>query len=181
MQARRYRSTHVACLRWEPLSLSLKGSWPANFSIPSFISAIHFATVVVKSCIVSLPGRSSSSPALASQPVQGHIKSITQLASVLKYIALSQTRVLGSMVRQMRLCVSVSDGMRNLYACLECMETSSEHFPYEDPVVKVVLIEADSKTLMEAVNEAMRDWNANLATTHFLSWIPHAFPYAGRD
>lgn len=68
----------------------------------------------------------------------------------------------------MRLCVPVSDGMRNLYACLECMETSSEHFPYEDPVVKVVLVEADSKTLMEAVNEAMRDWNANLATTHFL-------------
>ncbi|KAI6149578.1 hypothetical protein BKA82DRAFT_128307, partial [Pisolithus tinctorius] len=32
----------------------------------------------------------------------------------------------------------------------------------------VVLVEADSKTLVEAVNKAVRDWDAKLTTTHFL-------------
>ncbi|KAI6141863.1 hypothetical protein BKA82DRAFT_30712 [Pisolithus tinctorius] len=54
MQARHYWGTHVASLRWGPLSLLLKGSWPAKLSIPSFVSAIHFDAVVVESRIVSL-------------------------------------------------------------------------------------------------------------------------------
>lgn len=35
-------------------------------------------------------------------------------------------------------------------------------------VVEVVAVEIDSKTLKEAVNDAMGDWDANLPTTHFL-------------
>lgn len=35
-------------------------------------------------------------------------------------------------------------------------------------VVEVVSVEIDSKTLKEAVSDAMGDWDANLATTHFL-------------
>ncbi|KAI6143644.1 hypothetical protein BKA82DRAFT_20513 [Pisolithus tinctorius] len=54
MQAQRYRSIHVTFLRPEPLSLPLKGLWPANFSIPSFVSTIHFDTVVVERGIISL-------------------------------------------------------------------------------------------------------------------------------
>ncbi|KAI6143642.1 hypothetical protein BKA82DRAFT_20517 [Pisolithus tinctorius] len=35
-------------------------------------------------------------------------------------------------------------------------------------VAKVVPVKIDSKTLKEAVNDTMRDWDVNLATTHFL-------------
>lgn len=49
---------------------------------------------------------------------------------------------------------------------------------------KVVPVESGSKTLKDAVNEAMRDWVTNLATTHYLvgSCIgPHPFPTIVRD
>ncbi|KAF9220092.1 tryptophan synthase [Gyrodon lividus] len=48
----------------------------------------------------------------------------------------------------------------------------------------VVPVEAGSKTLKDAVNEAMRDWVTNLATTHFLigsCFGPHPFPTIVRD
>ncbi|KAF8350514.1 bifunctional tryptophan synthase TRP1 [Amanita rubescens] len=49
---------------------------------------------------------------------------------------------------------------------------------------KVVPIHAGSRTLKDAVNEALRDWVTNLATTHYLvgSAIgPHPFPTIVRD
>lgn len=49
---------------------------------------------------------------------------------------------------------------------------------------KVVPVESGSKTLKDAVNEAMRDWVTNLATTHFLvgsCFGPHPFPTIVRD
>ncbi|KIJ64971.1 hypothetical protein HYDPIDRAFT_89848 [Hydnomerulius pinastri MD-312] len=48
----------------------------------------------------------------------------------------------------------------------------------------VVPVEAGSRTLKDAVNEAMRDWVTNLATTHFLigsCFGPHPFPTIVRD
>ncbi|KAH7889584.1 tryptophan synthase beta subunit-like PLP-dependent enzyme [Phlebopus sp. FC_14] len=49
---------------------------------------------------------------------------------------------------------------------------------------KVVPVESGSRTLKDAVNEAMRDWVTNLSTTHYLvgSCIgPHPFPTIVRD
>jgi tryptophan synthase len=49
---------------------------------------------------------------------------------------------------------------------------------------QVVAVESGSKTLKDAVNEAMRDWVTNLSTTHYLvgSCIgPHPFPTIVRD
>ncbi|KAG9014615.1 tryptophan synthetase [Tulasnella sp. JGI-2019a] len=49
---------------------------------------------------------------------------------------------------------------------------------------KVVPVASGSKTLKDAINEAMRDWVTNLATTHYLvgSAIgPHPFPTIVRD
>lgn len=49
---------------------------------------------------------------------------------------------------------------------------------------KVIPVTSGSKTLKDAVNEAFRDWVANLATTHYLvgSAIgPHPFPTMVRD
>ncbi|KAF8727611.1 hypothetical protein AX14_007220 [Amanita brunnescens Koide BX004] len=49
---------------------------------------------------------------------------------------------------------------------------------------KVVPVHAGSRTLKDAVNEALRDWITNLATTHYLvgSAIgPHPFPTIVRD
>ncbi|KAH7883140.1 tryptophan synthase beta subunit-like PLP-dependent enzyme [Phlebopus sp. FC_14] len=48
----------------------------------------------------------------------------------------------------------------------------------------VIPVESGSKTLKDAVNEAMRDWVTNLATTHFLigsCFGPHPFPTIVRD
>ena len=49
---------------------------------------------------------------------------------------------------------------------------------------KVVPVNSGSRTLKDAVNEALRDWVTNLATTHYLvgSVIgPHPFPTIVRD
>lgn len=49
---------------------------------------------------------------------------------------------------------------------------------------KVVAVESGSKTLKDAINEAMRDWVTNLSSTHYLvgSAIgPHPFPTIVRD
>ncbi|KIO28040.1 hypothetical protein M407DRAFT_243190 [Tulasnella calospora MUT 4182] len=49
---------------------------------------------------------------------------------------------------------------------------------------KVIPVASGSKTLKDAINEAMRDWVTNLATTHYLvgSAIgPHPFPTIVRD
>lgn len=51
-------------------------------------------------------------------------------------------------------------------------------------VSKVVPVESGSRTLKDAVNEALRDWVTNLASTHYLvgSCIgPHPFPTIVRD
>ena len=48
----------------------------------------------------------------------------------------------------------------------------------------VIPVHSGSKTLKDAVNEAMRDWVTNLASTHYLvgSCIgPHPFPTIVRD
>ncbi|KAH0831418.1 bifunctional tryptophan synthase TRP1 [Lanmaoa asiatica] len=48
----------------------------------------------------------------------------------------------------------------------------------------VIPVESGSKTLKDAVNEAMRDWVTNLANTHFLigsCFGPHPFPTIVRD
>ncbi|KAI9011257.1 tryptophan synthase beta subunit-like PLP-dependent enzyme [Gaertneriomyces semiglobifer] len=49
---------------------------------------------------------------------------------------------------------------------------------------KVIAVDSGSKTLKDAINEAMRDWVTNVATTHYLigSAIgPHPFPTMVRD
>lgn len=51
-------------------------------------------------------------------------------------------------------------------------------------VSKVVPVESGSRTLKDAVNEALRDWVTNLSSTHYLvgSCIgPHPFPTIVRD
>ena len=53
-----------------------------------------------------------------------------------------------------------------------------------DLSTQVVPVHSGSRTLKDAVNEAMRDWVANLSTTHYLvgSAIgPHPFPTIVRD
>ena len=53
-----------------------------------------------------------------------------------------------------------------------------------DVSTQVVPVHSGSRTLKDAVNEAMRDWVANLSTTHYLvgSAIgPHPFPTIVRD
>ena len=53
-----------------------------------------------------------------------------------------------------------------------------------DISTQVVPVHSGSRTLKDAVNEAMRDWVANLSTTHYLvgSAIgPHPFPTIVRD
>jgi tryptophan synthase len=50
--------------------------------------------------------------------------------------------------------------------------------------IQVIPVESGSRTLKDAVNEAMRDWVTNLSTTHYLvgSCIgPHPFPTIVRD
>jgi len=49
---------------------------------------------------------------------------------------------------------------------------------------KVVPVEAGQRTLKDAINEAMRDWIANVATTHYVIGSvvgPHPFPMMVRD
>jgi tryptophan synthase len=48
----------------------------------------------------------------------------------------------------------------------------------------VISVAAGSCTLKDAVNEALRDWAANLSTTHYLvgsAFGPHPFPTIVRD
>jgi tryptophan synthase len=50
--------------------------------------------------------------------------------------------------------------------------------------IQVIPVHSGSRTLKDAVNEAMRDWVTNLSTTHYLvgSAIgPHPFPTIVRD
>jgi len=50
--------------------------------------------------------------------------------------------------------------------------------------LQVIPVHSGSRTLKDAVNEAMRDWVTNLSTTHYLvgSVIgPHPFPTLVRD
>lgn len=49
---------------------------------------------------------------------------------------------------------------------------------------KVVSVESGSKTLKDAINEALRDWVANVANTHYVLGTvhgPHPFPMMCRD
>jgi tryptophan synthase len=53
-----------------------------------------------------------------------------------------------------------------------------------DVSIQVIPVHSGSRTLKDAVNEAMRDWVTNLSTTHYLvgSAIgPHPFPTIVRD
>ncbi|KAI6150282.1 hypothetical protein BKA82DRAFT_24636 [Pisolithus tinctorius] len=57
-------------------------------------------------------------------------------------------------------------------------------FRIKMPDTKVVPVESGSKTLKDAVSEAMKDWVRNLATTHFLvgsCFGPHPIPTVIRD
>ena len=52
-------------------------------------------------------------------------------------------------------------------------------FWMEQMGAKVVAVEAGARTLKDAINEALRDWSANFATTHYLLGTacgPHPFP-----
>ena len=49
---------------------------------------------------------------------------------------------------------------------------------------KVVAVKSGSQTLKDAVNEALRDWVANVETTHYIIGSavgPHPFPTIVRD
>jgi Pyridoxal-phosphate dependent enzyme len=55
---------------------------------------------------------------------------------------------------------------------------------YADFQTQVIAVDSGSRTLKDAINEAMRDWVTNLSTTHYLvgSAIgPHPFPTIVRD
>jgi tryptophan synthase len=55
---------------------------------------------------------------------------------------------------------------------------------HSDFSTQVIPVESGSRTLKDAINEAMRDWVTNLSTTHYLvgSAIgPHPFPTIVRD
>jgi len=55
---------------------------------------------------------------------------------------------------------------------------------HSDFSTQVITVESGSRTLKDAINEAMRDWVTNLSTTHYLvgSAIgPHPFPTIVRD
>ena len=55
---------------------------------------------------------------------------------------------------------------------------------HSDFLTQVIAVESGSRTLKDAINEAMRDWVTNLSTTHYLvgSAIgPHPFPTIVRD
>lgn len=70
----------------------------------------------------------------------------------------------------------VSDRHLSLFQANTKMPTPSIH--------EVVPVGSGSRTLKDAINEAMRDWVTNLATTHYLvgSAIgPHPFPTIVRD
>lgn len=68
-----------------------------------------------------------------------------------------------------------------------CQGTSSRRHLFRnrsDVSTQVVPVHSGSRTLKDAVNEAMRDWVTNLSTTHYLvgSAIgPHPFPTIVRD
>ncbi|MBM4252534.1 MAG: tryptophan synthase subunit beta [Deltaproteobacteria bacterium] len=52
-------------------------------------------------------------------------------------------------------------------------------FWMEQMGAKVVAVEAGARTLKDAINEALRDWSTNFATTHYLLGTacgPHPFP-----
>ncbi|KAI5998996.1 hypothetical protein F5J12DRAFT_287904 [Pisolithus orientalis] len=85
-------------------------------------------------------------------------------ACVLKHITLSQIWVLG---QQIRPCVPVLVYMHAENARGQVLNINISRTRML--VAKVVPVEIDSKTLKEAVNDAMRHWDANLATTHFLN------------
>ncbi|HET9952637.1 MAG TPA: tryptophan synthase subunit beta [Candidatus Eisenbacteria bacterium] len=49
---------------------------------------------------------------------------------------------------------------------------------------EVVSVDSGSRTLKDAINEAMRDWSASVATTHYLLGsvlVPHPYPTMVRD
>src|SRR6516225_2662126 len=49
---------------------------------------------------------------------------------------------------------------------------------------EVVTVRTGSRTLRDAINEAMRDWMGSVATTHYVIgsvWCPHPFPVMVRD
>ena len=92
--------------------------------------------------------------------------------------------------------------MCRIHGCGGCKTSSTECLPNENagcngklPVSypclvprrflsKVVPVESGSRTLKDAVNEALRDWVTNLSNTHYLvgSCIgPHPFPTIVRD
>jgi len=66
----------------------------------------------------------------------------------------------------------------------DCKRQSLNVFRMNTLGAKVVPVQIGSKTLKDAINEAMRDWVTNVATTHYIvgSAIgPHPFPVIVRD
>jgi len=66
----------------------------------------------------------------------------------------------------------------------DCRRQSLNVFRMENLGAKVVGVESGSRTLKDAINEAMRDWVTNVRTTHYIvgSAIgPHPFPTIVRD
>ena len=66
----------------------------------------------------------------------------------------------------------------------DCRRQSLNVFRMENLGAKVVGVESGSRTLKDAINEAMRDWVTNVRTTHYIvgSAIgPHPFPAIVRD
>jgi len=55
---------------------------------------------------------------------------------------------------------------------------------FASPGAKCVPVEGGSKTLKDAINEAMRDWVTNVETTHYIIGSavgPHPFPIIVRE
>lgn len=66
----------------------------------------------------------------------------------------------------------------------DCRRQSLNVFRMEQLGATVVPVEAGAKTLKDAVNEALRDWVANVASTHYVIGSvvgPHPFPWMVRE
>ena len=67
---------------------------------------------------------------------------------------------------------------------MDCERQKLNCFRMEELGAKVVPVQSGSRTLKDAVNEALRDWVTNIRTTHYIIGSavgPHPFPDIVRD
>ncbi len=111
------------------------------------------------------------------------------LGQVLLTMRMGKKRIIaetgaGRMALQQRLPAPLRDTLRCLYGLRRCAASKTNVFSMKLLGATVMPVESGSRTLRDAVNEAMRDWMASVANTHYIigSVIgPHPFPMMVRD